>query len=193
MRRLRGTTLIELLIACALAALVLTGLSTLVVQAVHYQRALEVSLSLQQQSLSVIARLTRELSEASPAGLRVEPEGVIFSSPRNAAGRIQVGPDGRLLWSKVVCFYRETVAGESCLVRKEESLLAPGDGPAPLPPHFTVAHFQGDGRPGTVVGREIANFQVTGSRPLSLKLGVVRVVRNQTYRIESQTDVLPKN
>lgn len=193
MNRRRGLTLPELLVACALASLVLTGLALLFVQSVRYHRALEVSLDLQQSNLAAMALLSRDLSEGNPASLRTEPGGLVMASPRDLTGNLQVDAQGRLMWRKYICYYLGPVNGVNCLVRKEQALPVPLDTAPILPDSLTVLSFQTSPAPFSVLARNLELLEVTGTNPVSIRLVSSVSVADEFFRLESRTDVVPKN
>ncbi len=192
MRR-RALTLPELLVACALASLVLTGLAMLFVQSVRYQRALEVSLDLQQNNLAAMALLSRDLSEGSPASVRTDPGGLVMASPRDLTGNLQVDAQGRLMWRKYICYYLAPINGVNCLLRKEQPLPVPLDTAPILPDTLDVPYFQTSAAPYSVVARNLEQLEFSGSNPVSIRLVSSLTVANELFRIESRSDVTPKN
>lgn len=192
MRR-RGVTLPELMVACALASLVLTGLAMLFVQSVRYQRALEVSLDLQQNNLAAMALLSRDLSEGNPASVRTEPRGLVMASPRDLTGNLQVDAQGRLMWRKFICYYLAPVNGVNCLLRKEQPLPVPLDTAPILPDTLDVLSFQTSTAPYSVLARNLEQLEFSGSNPVSIRLVSSLTVANELFRIESRSDVVPKN
>ncbi len=188
-----GLTLPELLTACGLASLVLTGLTVLFVQAVRYHRSLETSLDLQENNLSAMAILSRDLSESSSASLRAEVGGVVMGSPRGMDGSLQADTQGRLLWRKWVCYYVFMVDGVNCLVRKEEALPTALDTAPIIPDSVNVAYFRGNPAPFSVLARDIELLELSGTNPASIHLISRLTKAGELYRIESRTDVSPKN
>lgn len=190
----RGLTLPELLVACGLASLVLAGLTVLFVQAIRYHRSLQTSLELQENNLSAIAILSRDISETSLASVGAEPTGVVLASPRGLDDLLQVDAQGRLLWRKWVCFYVEDVNGVPCLVRKEEALASPQDTAPVVPAGMNVLYFQGSAAPYSVLARDVEalDFEVV-DQVVKLHLVSSLVKAGETYRIESRSDVAPKS
>lgn len=193
MSRRRGLTLPEMLVACALASLVLTGLATLFVQSVRYHRALEVSLELQQSNLAAMALLSRDLSEGNPASLRTEPGGLVMGSPRDLVGNLQADSQGRLMWRKYICYYLAPINGVNCLLRKEQALPVPLDTAPILPDTLDVLFFRISATPYSVLARNLEQLEISGSNPVSIRLVSSRTVANELFRIESRSDVVAKN
>lgn len=188
----RGTTLPELMVACALAALVLTGLSVVLVQGAAWQRSLVTGTELQESNLVALAVLSQAIGEGNAASLRAEPEGLLLGSPRTAGGQLVTDSEGRLLWHRWVIFYVKLADDGVPVLCREAEDFPPLDSPPVLAVDRTVASMRTVERPVTVVARYVSELEVSGTSPVRVRVVSSRTVAGETYRIESVTDVLPR-
>lgn len=127
----RAFSLLETLIYAALLLVILAFIYASLLMALRAYRRTEDLADLQKQAM-VASRTLIEESASSPASaLRVEPAALLFLSARDPGGRITYASDGRALWQKWVCFYRDSQA--NTLLRKELKITPSADPPTPVP------------------------------------------------------------
>lgn len=192
----RGTTLVELLVCSALLGLLMTGVLAVIVANNQYLRNSEARLEMQREAMQSLSQMTRELAESDRYAVTVEPDAMVFASPRDLHGKITFDSRGRLQWHKYVCYYRDPNmdgTGVACLVRKVIGLPAPAIDvpPAPLVP---VVRDNPSLTP-KVVAHNVDSFTpvVTPAGPVELTV----VVKNQHYGrvhgMEIKTKVFLRN
>jgi hypothetical protein len=151
----RAHSLVELMIASALAGICMLGILALMKAGNRYLLVTQAKADLQHDALSLVHKLILEFSETNDTTFAVgnaacsscqaehghpHPgngslhKGVVFASPRSAlTGKVEYDDVGRMLWQKYVCYYERPVDGLPCVVREACNLP---DTPAfpPSPP-----------------------------------------------------------
>lgn len=192
----RGVSLVELLICCGLLAIVMLGVYVLFVQGLRHYEVTTALLDTQVGGLVSLSRLSEELSEANSATVRTEPEGVVFASPRDAAGSYRYQGTS-ILWQRYICYYLE--AGR--LLRKEELLATPtAVPPDPAGQGKTVAYFRALPQPARTVNWGVRELTLSGAAPVDIRAVFSRRLNLPTARpedklveVEFQTQAYPRN
>lgn len=127
-----GTTLVEMLVYSALFGMVFTGIYMVFNAAVKYYYITQSSVWVQQNSLTAINQLSREMLESSLSSVILyssDPKGIVFMSPRTSSGTISYntnsGYEGRVYWQKYIAYYLYTDpndASKKAIFRKEKTV-----------------------------------------------------------------------
>jgi len=130
-RENRGSSLAELMVYCALAAFIFTGVVGIFKAGLKYYNSAQKIVSLQQQAMMSPYRMARELMESSIGGVKFYPnsssygdvpKGVVFISARDPQNNNVFAVNsvtGRPRWKKYVCYYEEHTVQYHILCRKE--------------------------------------------------------------------------
>lgn len=173
----RAMTLAEVVVVSAILLLLLGIVIAFLVPGLRAWTRSDASSRAQQQSLVVIALLTREVQHAKPdtikvirmetedpPGTSVRRDGVFFVSSLDKRGEEQCDSSGDPLWQQVVYVYHQ---GDSRQVCCQRSPLRP---PAPDPPPVVSVSPQPDDR---VVARHVTSLRLAlsadGSPPLTVR------------------------
>ncbi|MEW6277252.1 MAG: hypothetical protein AB1758_01430 [Candidatus Eremiobacterota bacterium] len=190
-----GSSLIEMLLCCALMGLLMVCIQRMMAAAVRYYQNSNATTEIQQNTLVGMAALSTEMVEGNRGSFRVDSNppltGLIFGSPRGADGKVRY-EGTKLLWQKLVCYYVEEVNGVKCLVRREQP-----SGPTTFPPLISNAEdcesFQAQpGLPRKIVARNISRLDSTQSFPIPITIeGEITV--SYTFKVEVTTKISMKN
>lgn len=168
----RGTTLVELIVACAVVGLVLAATLYLVTACYRYYVSNDAAVTLNDRVLSCSTRMHRELRDGNAGSCRLftAPAGIVFASPRRADSSVAFDPDSlQPLWAKWICYYLEPQGTEFLLIRKEEYWPSTADTPPPVPDSRSTAYFQSLGG-GSVLARGVKELTFEAGPPLSFEL-----------------------
>lgn len=100
-----GATLVEVLIASALALMLTVLASQALVSAASHHQRIKAETALEATLLTTLDHIHSRLSESRLSKIEISPTGVVFPSPRTVTGELNVDPaTGRLEWSSVGCF-----------------------------------------------------------------------------------------
>jgi type II secretory pathway pseudopilin PulG len=152
--QLKGTTLVELTVASFLLAILLTLTYQAMVGGVRQYQILRSEIEMQQDALALLARLSRETAEGHSATTWPDriaeteltmpggnPVGLVFLSPRNSAGKIELDPTtARPMWQKRVCFFHNPTTRK--VYRSLDHLVAPSVAPPPRDETKTTGWFR---------------------------------------------------
>ncbi|GMU57365.1 MAG: hypothetical protein AMXMBFR33_65110 [Candidatus Xenobia bacterium] len=180
----------------ALVALVMGSVQALVAAAARYYNISTSTIEVQQNLLTAMSKVCFELGESSPTSVRadsVAPGGVVFATPRNARNVLVYGTGvnaGKAEWSRYLCYYVDTINGESCLIRKEKTVPATY-GPPILPAGETTAAYQASPGNYRIVARRVTAFSVIDSAPMTITM-TAQDVRGE-FSITMKSVVQPKN
>jgi hypothetical protein len=136
------------------------------------------------------------LGESSPISVRADtaaPGGVVFATPRNSANVITYGTGayaGKAAWARYLCYYVDTINGESCLIRKERAVPAVYAPPI-LGAGETTAYYQASVPDYRIVARKVVSFSVTDTAPMEIRMKAEG--QNGQFSIEIISVVQPKN
>jgi len=188
----RGFTLVETIIYSVLLLIVLgITFAVLIASVRNYQIYLGLT-EVEQGAATANSRLSYELVEANPAGIYADSTGVVFVSPRDASGKVQMsGSD--MVWPKLVCYYLDTINGVSCLVRKEEMLATAQTGTPSVPSTKLPSYFKTAALDRIIVGRHMDRLTVTLGYPLRLALEAECSPVGQPNTISLTTSLTPRN
>jgi hypothetical protein len=196
MGRSRGTTLIELSVASGLLGLVVLYTYYVMSAGSRYVQVSQATLEVQETSLTALARLSDELDESDGACYFTDPDnnGIIFASPRDADSHIVFSDSGQMQWTKLICYYLDSIDGQPALIRKEKLLASPV--PITTPPSIvaSIADFRNEGSlPPRVVARHISAFKATPDNPVDITVVASLTHFDKDYELTLTTRVLMKN
>lgn len=171
----KGLTLVELMIATSLFALVAATMAVLIKSGFRYMREADERAELQRTSLFVLSGLSREITESSPDCVRFGEssgaQGLVFASPRGANDAVDY-TNNHLQWKKWVCVFWDE--SNRRLLRKEEFFANPTTfkpDPSPQGLNKSVESFAGSlSQTGRILAREVSDFQVEGDREVRIVL-----------------------
>lgn len=199
--RPRGTSALEVIIACLLLGTVSTGAVSLMLASYRHYLDSDAAASLNDRVLQATTDLQRELkiSRRSTTAIFAAPQGLVFASPRRNDHTIAFDPDNlQPVWQKWVCYYLEPDGQEHRLIRKEEPLASPTTTPPTVPSSKSTNHFRSAVSGGRVVARGVATWEIKDGTPMTLKLGCKEVVHRGTssareFEFELTTQVALQN
>jgi len=202
-RRLRGFSVVEMMVAMSLMGFLLAGIYGLMTLGMRHAREADVFETVHSQALVVLAKMRQEItltSYASVSDLATAPEYVIFASPQRTLDTpnhqvFSYDGTGNLEWHKWVCFFRDPV--EDTVVRVEQALATPTNAPPTAPPpltDFTAA----TGNDRRIVGRNCSALTFESGTAV---LGSVRITVETSKLVNSEDrtvlrlidDVKPRN
>lgn len=153
-RSVRGATLVELAVASFLFLIVLGLTSKALTAGVKNYLSVRSEIELQQDAIVILSRMAREVGEAEsgatwptpvpdtellPPG--TEPQGIVFSSPRNGNGELILDTATRRpTWFKRICYIYDPATRQ--ILRSEDPLATPSASPPNLDPTKTTGWFQ---------------------------------------------------
>lgn len=200
-RHQRGVTLMEAIIASSIVLMVTAALGFVLSASYAHHQRIDARLELNQQALTALSHLQRELAESNVVCVNVsDAQSAIFPSPRTETGDF-ANVSGSLGFPKMVCYRLD----QDALVRQEELLSPVPNGPSnplEMTPPRTRDHFLASNLPKRVMARGVVRFEcerVTRNEDVTLEgrirmvLGLSRQVRGRTYGIEVESSVLPLN
>ena len=129
--RARAYTLVELIISSGLLLLMLGGAYQALVVSSQYQKKLQDSSQIQQETMTVLSKLQRALAAGTAESIEVSTDlqALRFVSAENSQGYFQAHSSGSPLWQRWICFYLEG----NQLIRKEDPFAATPTVPTTLP------------------------------------------------------------
>ncbi len=195
-RNYRGTTLMELSVTMFLTALMLLCVQQILAAAARYYNSATIAMEIQQSLLVSLTRISAEMSEGSYFSTQVDegpPAGVMFWTVRKANGTVELAPNGKAYWQRMVCYYTETVNGVPCLVTKYRDGIGQfTEAPVVDAPWDKIATWQAATNLKTkVVARHISEFKVTNTQPIFLEM--TGADPSGRYLIKIDSNVSPRN
>jgi len=212
MRGRLGTSLIELILVCALLGGVGLGVGILISKGVDFYLDSNDGIEVRKQLVVGSSRLARELADSQIDAVYVDdPTGIVFPSLRSFDGGFVYDDRGRTLWQKYVCYYVDDTVTPNRLIRKSVDLprdasgtphpLNPPGGPGELitpdpmteSPNYDVNWFKSNSSiPPRIVIRNLAEFQASkGVDLVELRL-VVSVSTRRENRVGINTKARPR-
>lgn len=188
----KGFTLVELLVAAGIMAIVALIGFEILVRGAQYLRLNQQALDAQRSGLALVSQLHGGLQTASQALILATPEGVVFPSPYTDDGNTEFdGATNKLLWQKWVCYYYD--GGARTVTRRELPVTPANANPGTPPAAATFAS-----RPVlNLVATQISVFSVTqvSSVPPLWNLDVTAGDMNDEsgYGVELHSQVNPRN
>lgn len=180
----RGFTLVELLVAAGIMAIVsLIGFEILI-RGAQYLRLNQSALDAQRSGLALVSQLHGGLQTASQALISATPAGVVFPSPYGDDGATEFDPaTNKLLWKRWVCYYYDATART---VTRRELPFSAGLPPAAI----TFAS-----RPVlNLVGTQISVFTVTpAGKAWNIDVTAGDMFDQSGYGVEIHSQVTPLN
>jgi type II secretory pathway component PulJ len=174
-RGCRGLTLVELIVAGGLAAIVSTILYASLIMATRYHHLIADAGHTQQAAMRALTAVTAAATGGLRASVRADSDGIVFASAQSPSGVHDVDESGRLLWQKFVCFYVQ----DGVLYRRERA-FAPSATPPDTPSPREVASDAA--LPSSVMVRGIASAAFSAS--------IAQVTaRSETYRTTRVNEV----
>ncbi len=192
----RGASLVELLVCSGLLGLLMLGVLAVMVANNQYLRNSELRLDMQREALQSLGQMTRELTESNRYAINVEPDAMVFASPRDMSSRITFDSRGRLQWHKYVCYYRDpdfAGSGTACLVRKVLPLPTPAIDVPPAPSVSSVR--DNPGLTPKVVAHYVESFtpELTPAGPVQLSVLVKHNHYGKIHGLEIRSKVFVRN
>ncbi len=193
MKRARGFSVIELMVAAALLSIVLTVLLAIFVPIMRSWVRSDKRAYIQTQPALVVARLREELRGAEPQSLVQIPNGLAFVSCFDANGQLDYGPKGDLLLQKRVAFYyRPDLKAVYCLIDSDVDSDPSTPGPVEkMPPAALIStSWLKVNRPDARrLAQSIQRFEVTVApkKPVDV---YVEAIKDEN-RSELRTSILP--
>lgn len=192
----RGTSLIEMLVVTGLVSLILVAVGILISSGMDYYFYSVEQVEVQRRSLIGLNYMSKELALSTNESVLEGVDGLVFASARDASNQVNRDDAGRILWTKLICYYVDTFAGTTSLLRKEENL--PG-GPNPEVPDPTnlgmdVAYFRGTSNTPRVMSRGIIALGVTKATD-SVEIILTAEARNgrNWFEMDVETTIVPRN
>ncbi|MBI3927403.1 MAG: hypothetical protein HY319_17830 [Armatimonadetes bacterium] len=181
----------------AVSSIVMIAVYAFFINGIRYYRTSNTNLELQRACLSALTQISNEIAEGSKLSFvtfregEADVPGIIFGSPRNAAGNVEFSGQN-IMWMKFVCYYRGEVNGVSTLMRKELPLIPPRDDAPVVPAGLTPESFSTDATlPARVVSRQVVYFDVNDSHPFVVKLAAED--QQAQFRVEVSTSLNLQN
>lgn len=168
-----GFSLAEVLAYMAIFGMVLGAVYVVLVASARNYAIQMGMVDVEQSQVACTGRLSAELGESSPGSIRYDtaPVGLVFASPRDATGKVQVDPASlNVIWQSLVCYYLDTVGGVTTLCRKEWPITPSTTAPV-ISASNDSAWFQANtALQRHILGRNISSFTVTMSNPLQITI-----------------------
>ena len=160
---LRGLSLVEMMIYMTLLVLIAGSALIVVVMANRFFNSTIDNNAVQREAQITMLRISHELEESKQGKVLVEPEGIIFLSPRTKKEEFNYdyGGDGLLVWQKWVCYYVDSQGGKQKLCRAEAYLKDPTTDPPD--PTLTTADFKNLSTRPEIVAHDLLAFEVEDS------------------------------
>lgn len=156
--KLRGATLLELIICCGLLGLLLSSLAVLVVYGSGYLQFAETQVDVQGEMLRALRHLASDVGETAASTVSVSPNAISFASPRRADGVTFSDSNGQTIWASFLRYSLVDKEGVSCLVRQARALPTPSSS-VPLPAGFEPTAGDWNGLPQSVFGHNIVELE----------------------------------
>lgn len=190
--RFRGLTLIETIVYSVLLLIVLgITFAVLIASMRNYHIYLGLT-EVEQGAATANSRLAWELVEANPGAIAADSTGIVFVSPRDANGNVQMS-GGSIVWPKLVCYYLDEINGVNCLVRKEETLTPPQTGTPSVPSGRTPSWFKTAALDQQIIARHVASLDVTLGYPIKLAVKAECSPVGLPNTISMTTSLIPRN
>jgi len=195
-RKIKGLTLSEVLAYMGVLLIIVLFAGTFIINSLKYYRMIDIETTLQQRLLVSMSHVSRDLSVANRNSLRIEPDGIIFASPRNDTGGFNFASDGSLYWQKWVCYYIKDSGDDKVLVKKEIPISSPSVDPGD-PPFETVSQFSSANVTERKISEGIRTFSVenagySGGYKVSLLIDMT-TDSTKPNQIQGVTEVLIRN
>jgi hypothetical protein len=203
--KMRGTSLIELLISCGLLSICLAGVFLLVSAGSRYLRMADDQTEMQRETIFALNWMVRDTSESDPSSIGNQTtsnlKGFWVASPRDpSTGKVTYDVYGRMLWGKFVAYYQSTQAnGTPVLMRCWQSSTDPSTGNAWVsPPSIASIDAVVNGAMGNrLVARNVQNLAVNVSTTgapsqISIQCGLTSGM-GKNYAIQAQSSVYCRN
>lgn len=192
-----GFSLLEMILAVALLAL-LTGLLIQIgLAGARYYRKSITTVALQQACLMTANQVGREIQQTTLGSILEDTtpakEFVTFASPRDASGAVKFSAGNLLLWQSFVCFYVDKIQDKQCLFRQISPITPPVDLVPSVPSGVNAAFFRALSAPNRpkLVGENIYYIDVIRAREVTVR--VAALDPDMQIRISVATKVLPRN
>ena len=197
----RGHTLVEMMIACAVASICALGILALVKAGVRYLLVTDAKTSMQKDAILVMRKLADEFSETNDASFEIGNSlngsvhrGVVFRNPRDpATGEVSYeNGTGRMFWPKIVCYYLTTENNVSCIAR---NVTAEPD-PKPYPQSVdNLDTYLTNVAPYRILARNVSLFELTRSASIMALQLKMELPSNsgRKYGFEIKTQIFVRN
>ena len=192
----KGTSLIEMIIVTGLVSLILVAVGILISSGMDYYFYSVEQVEVQRRALIGLNFMSKELALSTNESVLEDADGFVFASARDASNQVNRDAAGRILWTKLICYYVDTYAGTTSLLRKEENL--PG-GPNPEVPDpsllgMNVPYFRTNGNTPRVMSRGIIALQAVKQTD-SVEILLTAEARNgrNWFEMDVETTIVPRN
>lgn len=188
-RNRTGYTLVELLISSGLLLLMLGGAYQALVVSSQYQKKLQDTSQIQQETMTVLSKLQRALAAASAESIEVSPDlqSIRFVSAENDQGYFRAHSSGSPLWQRWICCYQDG----NQLVRKEDGFPSTPTVPLTLP---LIDDIKLDtSYRTTVLSKQVQSVQfLDGATTLVIRLQTLSSARRPNGQTQFLTVHLPQ-
>ncbi len=188
----RAASLIELVVACTIMAIVAAIAFEILIQGSRYLRINQISIDAQRDGLALTTQLDAGLQATNRNFISTSAAGVVFALPFKADGSTEFDPTSqKLVLQKWICYYYDAASGKVTL--RERPIIPPSDNPGvtPTPDSFAL------NRVLKLVGSDISRFQFTQTSVTPPIWDVDITAGNMTdassYGVELHTQVTPRN
>jgi hypothetical protein len=190
--RNRAASLIEMVIATSIMAIVAMLGFTVLVQGARYLRLNEMAVEAQKSGLLLMSKVHAELQSSDQAHFRIDPDGIVFPSPFKADGGTEYDPTThKILLQSWVCYHYDSQ--RQTVTRRQLAIHPASATPAAAPPVSSFAPSSADHRIADRVG-VFRLTQVTATPPLwQLDMTMGSMTDASGYGVELQTKVSPRN
>jgi len=171
-----GHTLLEMMVACAVASICALGILALVKAGVRYLLVTDAKTTMQKDAILVMRKLSDEFAETNDAAFDVGNStngsvnrGVVFRNPRDpVSGEVSYDATGRMYWPKLVCYYLVVENNVSCIARNVQADPTPKSYPQGVDPLDTFVSTITNYR---IMARNVSLFELTrGASILAMQL-----------------------
>jgi type II secretory pathway component PulJ len=188
-RNRTGYTLVELMISSGLLLLMLGGAYQALVVSSQYQKKLQDTSQIQQETMTVLSKLQRALAAASAESIEVSPDlqSIRFVSAENDQGYFRAHSSGSPLWQRWICYYQDG----NQLVRKEDGFPSTPTVPLTLP---LIDDIKLDtSYRTTVLSKQVQSVQfLDGATTLVIRLQTLSSARRPNGQTQFLTVHLPQ-
>lgn len=192
----RAATLIELLIVIGVISIILVSVGTLIRVSVDYYFYSTDQIEVQRRSLLSLSLLTQELAFSNIATVKEEAganPGLMFASAATTSGGFSRDSAGRLIWSRWVCYYVDTIDGDPTLIRKEFPVPS-GSVVVPDVSGLVVEDFRTLADPGRIMARGVTNVRAEKLTDAVRVIVTAEVKEGRNWlEMDVDTTIVPKN
>ena len=194
-----GATLLEMIIVLGIVSIILLSVARLVRVSVDYYFYSTAQLEVQRNALLSLNLLSQQLTASTYESVYTDNNlphpGIVFASPRDASGELVRDGSGNLVWTRLICYYIDTVNGQTGLVRKEFELTVQDTNPPdPVALGADITYFRNLPTPGRFMARGITKLS-TSELTDALEITITSEVNqgNNWLEMDVATTIVPRN